>query len=93
MLGTLNDFSFGVRVHFMTARDESLEDIARTGQNADHAAGRGAADRPDARDLRGHVIADPSIGSVACCRRGVAGNRAAAAGTVPQADGEAQASL
>ena len=29
LLGTLNDFSFGVRVHFMTARDESLEDIAR----------------------------------------------------------------
>lgn len=29
LLGTLNDFSFGARVHFMTARDESLEDIAR----------------------------------------------------------------
>jgi hypothetical protein len=29
LLGTLNDFSFGVRVHFITARHESLEDIAR----------------------------------------------------------------
>jgi hypothetical protein len=29
LLGTLNDFSFGVRVHFITARNESLEDIAR----------------------------------------------------------------
>lgn len=29
LLGTLNDFSFGVRVHFVTARDESLEEIAR----------------------------------------------------------------
>ena len=25
----MNDFSFGVRVHFVTARDESLEEIAR----------------------------------------------------------------
>jgi hypothetical protein len=29
LLGTLNDFSFGVRVHSITARHESLEDIAR----------------------------------------------------------------
>jgi hypothetical protein len=29
LLGTMNDFSFGVRVHFITSRDESLEDIAR----------------------------------------------------------------
>jgi hypothetical protein len=29
LLGTLNDFSFGVRVHFITARNESVEDIAR----------------------------------------------------------------
>ena len=29
LLGTMNDFSFGVRVHFMTSRTESLEDIAR----------------------------------------------------------------
>jgi hypothetical protein len=29
LLGTLNDFSFGVRVHFIRARHESLEDIAR----------------------------------------------------------------
>lgn len=28
LLGTMNDFSFGVRVHFMTRPDESLEDIA-----------------------------------------------------------------
>ncbi len=28
-VSTLNDFSLGARVHFMTARDESLEDIAR----------------------------------------------------------------
>jgi len=25
----MNDFAFGVRVHFMTSRNESLEDIAR----------------------------------------------------------------
>lgn len=29
LLGTMNDFSFGVRMHFMTNRDQSLEDIAR----------------------------------------------------------------
>ena len=29
LLGTLNDFAFGVRVHFMSRRTESLEDIAR----------------------------------------------------------------
>lgn len=29
LLGTMNDFSFGVRVHFMTSREEPLEDIAR----------------------------------------------------------------
>lgn len=29
LLGTMNDFSFGVRMHFITNRDESLEDIAR----------------------------------------------------------------
>ena len=29
LLGTLNDFSFGVRLHFITARHESLHDIAR----------------------------------------------------------------
>ena len=29
LLGTMNDFAFGVRVHFMTRRNESLEDIAR----------------------------------------------------------------
>jgi hypothetical protein len=29
LLGTLNDFSFGVDADFMTARHESLEDIAR----------------------------------------------------------------
>jgi hypothetical protein len=29
LLGTLNDFSFGTRVHFITARNDSLEDIAR----------------------------------------------------------------
>jgi hypothetical protein len=29
LLGTLNDFSFGVRVHFIPARGQSLEDIAR----------------------------------------------------------------
>jgi hypothetical protein len=29
LLGTLNDFSFGARVHFVTSRDSSLEDIAR----------------------------------------------------------------
>ena len=29
LLGTLNDFSFGARVHFITARQDSLEDIAR----------------------------------------------------------------
>lgn len=29
LLGTLNDFSFGARVHFITARHDSLEDIAR----------------------------------------------------------------
>jgi len=28
LLGTLNDMSFGARVHFITARDDSLEDIA-----------------------------------------------------------------
>jgi len=43
LLGTLNDSSFGGRVHFMTARDESLDDIARVGQISDHAAGRRAA--------------------------------------------------
>jgi hypothetical protein len=29
LLGTMNDFSFGVRVHLMTSRNESLEYIAR----------------------------------------------------------------
>jgi hypothetical protein len=29
LLGTMNDFSFGVRIHFMTGRHESLEDIVR----------------------------------------------------------------
>ena len=29
LLGTLNDFSFGARVHFATSRDSPLEDIAR----------------------------------------------------------------
>lgn len=29
LLGTLNDFSFGARVHFVTSRDSSLEDVAR----------------------------------------------------------------
>ncbi|MGE3509199.1 MAG: hypothetical protein AB7N65_09985 [Vicinamibacterales bacterium] len=29
LLGTMNDFSFGVRVHFLSNRDASLEDIAR----------------------------------------------------------------
>ena len=29
VLGTLNDFSFMARMHFVTARDESLDDIAR----------------------------------------------------------------
>ena len=28
LLGTLNDMSFGARVHFITARHDSLEDIA-----------------------------------------------------------------
>ena len=28
LLGTSNDMSFGARVHFMTARHDSLEDIA-----------------------------------------------------------------
>jgi hypothetical protein len=28
LLVTLNDMSFGARVHFMTARQDSLEDIA-----------------------------------------------------------------
>jgi len=29
LLGTMNDFAFSVRVHFITSRNESLEDIAR----------------------------------------------------------------
>jgi hypothetical protein len=29
LLGTMNDFSFGVRVHFMTSRGESLENIGK----------------------------------------------------------------
>jgi hypothetical protein len=29
LLGTMNDFAFGVRVHFMTHRNDSLEEIAR----------------------------------------------------------------
>ena len=29
LLGTMNDFALGVRVHFITGRNESLEDIAR----------------------------------------------------------------
>jgi hypothetical protein len=29
LLGTLNDFSFGARVHFVTSPEGSLEDIAR----------------------------------------------------------------
>jgi hypothetical protein len=29
LLGTMNDVSFGVRVHFITSRDESLENIAK----------------------------------------------------------------
>ena len=29
LLGTLNEFSFGARVHFITARHDSLEEIAR----------------------------------------------------------------
>jgi hypothetical protein len=29
LLGTMNDFSFGVRVHFITSRDESLVNIAK----------------------------------------------------------------
>jgi len=28
LLGTLNEMSFGARVHFITARHDSLEDIA-----------------------------------------------------------------
>ena len=28
LLGTLNDMSFGARVHFITDRDDSLQDIA-----------------------------------------------------------------
>jgi hypothetical protein len=29
LLGTLNDFSFGARVHFITARHDTLDDVAR----------------------------------------------------------------
>ena len=49
LLGTLNDFSFGARVHFIAARHESLEDIARDLA----AAGAGCARRGLALGQRG----------------------------------------